>query len=788
MNPDTNGSAKVITALGPCPNPPDNSPIVFSYPTDHFQNHAFHAIEAGQHVLVTAHTGAGKTTVAEYAIAHAINKHKRVFYTAPIKALSNQVFADLKRKHNSWNIGIRTGDIDFNSEQSQVLIMTTEILLNMLYRSNDKETEADVCVGADADADARADAGVLDNVAVVIFDEIHYIKDHARGHVWEKSIMMLPNHIQMVMLSATLPDAHSFCTWIAECKHATVTHTTTDKRPVPLTHYVMTERDLVPIMDGHNFNDRAYTNAFSNYAFNTAKLNEYIPRIQLPALFFCFSKKLCQTYAHYINLDLTTSTEKVSIQNNIHHLIRKFPNYNDLLNIPQTIEVFKLAYNGICYHHAGLFPHLKEIIQQLFADGLIKILFVTETFAAGVNLPAKSVVFTSLQKYDDMTHNFRVLLPEEYSQMAGRAGRRGIDTAGSVILLPFNLQQHPPVRDVKHMMSGDIHHITPKIKSDYTHVLNSLRHNTDILATGSMQDRNNQLALKQYLSQLSEHEKRLDELLESLDDDVSDEFYNKLNEYRAWSASHGRPDNSSLRSARLRDWYLNNKQLCDLTLNIMQLQDDIEEINHQIQIINDDLFLSIRDVLLFLQHLGYVSDTVQLEQVQLKVTDLTTKGIVAADIHETNPILLTEIITNHLLDDLDHHALAAVLASILPHTEKNMGDYDLPPYITNLIMSIQTLADDLSLKESQNLQFSSEWNVNLELANMAYQWSKTHKLYTGDMQPGDCVRAILKLHNLAKETLNASQVLQYDTLAVQLRLCIDNLIHGVVSPHSLYIS
>lgn len=781
----------VIHKTGPCNSPPENPALTFPYKPDHFQNHSFNAMECGDHVLVTAHTGSGKTTVAEYAVAHGIKSGKRVIYTSPIKALSNQIFGDFSRKYPDWSLGIRTGDIDFRSDDAQVVIMTTEILQNMLYRK-EKDTEDD---GSIPTID-------FDNVAVVIFDEVHYIKDRDRGSVWERSIMMMPEHIQMIMLSATLPDADQFCQWIAKCKGKTVTHTTTPFRAVPLTHYIMTERGQVMIMDKNNtFSDTEYINAMKRYTFTPSDLDRYIKRMDLPALFFCFSKKNCQNYTRGIKSCVTTQEERKQIQHKLDSLIRKFPNHKELMTVDQTQEIFALAAKGVCYHHAGLLPPLKEIIQELFSAGLIKVLFVTETFAAGVNMPAKTVVFTGLTKYDDLTGGFRVLLPEEYGQMAGRAGRRGMDTTGTVIHLPFNVNHHPDQLAVREMMCGKIRNIVSQIKPDYHHVFNSILYGTDVLSSGSMQDRDNKVDLEMCRTDLKAVETNLEQQTRELTDfedaeELSREFYSKLTYYRQFHS--GQLQGKAVKRYHKSDteaWYALNQYRCDkliaLETNILGLESQIENLQCQIECLECGYEDDIIAVTQFLAANGYLRG--EKELLDYVPEDLTVKGIMASGINEGNCLLSTELIINGYLDGLDCYELAAVLSLFLGCKETDR-ELNLPSKVTDCLAKIARYADEFAVAESKFSSCESDWEVHREFCDMAYWWTKTGNIgcvYTetgSDVQVGEFARMMIKLNNICREVLRAAQISQNDALCMRLRECQEKLIQGVVFPQSLYVS
>ncbi|ETN69905.1 DEAD/DEAH box helicase, partial [Necator americanus] len=419
-------------------------------------------MEKGESVFVAAHTSAGKTVVAEYAVALCEQHRTRAIYTSPIKALSNQKFRDFKMMFT--DVGLVTGDIQLSPE-AFCLIMTTEILRSMLYNGSE----------------------VIRDLEWVVFDEVHYINNAERGHVWEEVLIMLPSHVKIVMLSATVPNCIEFADWVGRIKNRKINVVSTVKRPVPLEHYLYTgqdgktKKDLFKIVDMNgSWLDVGYKKAleaknalikrdvpssqgrggvvgeagrgrggqhrggggggsFNSRPVNKNDKNVYISLIdflrtneQLPMVVFVFSRKRCDDNAQLLSsMDLTTEVEKSHIQSFFSQCINRLKGSDKKL--PQVHLMKDLCMRGFAVHHSGILPILKEVVELLFQKGYVKILFATETFAMGVNMPARTVVFDSIQKHDGL--DLRVLNAGEYIQMAGRAGRRGLDTTGTVIVL-----------------------------------------------------------------------------------------------------------------------------------------------------------------------------------------------------------------------------------------------------------------------------------------------------------------------------------------------------------------
>lgn len=492
---------------------------------DTFQKEAIYHLENGDSVFVAAHTSAGKTVVAEYAIALAAKHMTKAIYTSPIKALSNQKFRDFRQTFDE--VGILTGDVQINPEAS-CLIMTTEILRSMLYR------------GAD----------LIRDVEFVIFDEVHYVNDFERGVVWEEVIIMLPEHVSLILLSATVPNTYEFASWVGRTKQKDIYVISTPKRPVPLEHYLWGNKNIWKIVDSEKkFLEKGWKDANSaiqgkdkqkaiaaappsrgggnqrgggrggaqrggnqqrgggrggqqrgrggpprashapghmgrtgrpgGFTSAAQDKNLWVHLVQflkkqnlLPACIFVFSKKRCEENADALsNQDFCTAQEKSAIHMIIEKSIARLKPEDRVL--PQIIRLRELLSRGIAVHHGGLLPIVKELVEILFAQTLVKVLFATETFAMGLNLPTRTVVFSGYRKHDG--HQFRNLLPGEYTQMAGRAGRRGLDTVGSVIIVPPGGDEAPPVTDLRQMILGEPSKLRSQFRLTYNMILNLLR-------------------------------------------------------------------------------------------------------------------------------------------------------------------------------------------------------------------------------------------------------------------------------------------------------------------------
>lgn len=432
---------------------------------DSFQQEAIEAINREHSVIVTAPTGAGKTVIAEYAVEKCLQTNKRVIYTAPIKALSNQKYRDFQSEYGD-KIGIVTGDVVLNP-YAQVLLMTTEIFRNTIFDNIDR----------------------LQDVSYVIFDEIHYINDIERGTVWEESIIFAPQHIKFVCLSATIPNINSFAEWMRDVRDINLDVVEELERPVPLEHHLYYTGFGIGKLEHLNQlrkitsrKKRKGKNKKQNDNNNTDNANiakqhdiiytELIPYLKkhrrLPCLYFCFSRRRCEANALYYatsgNHYLLDNVKQEQILEKFDALCKQF----DIVEEKAITDFRRLVACGIAYHHAGMLPTLKEVVERLFTSGLIQLLFTTETFAVGINMPACTVVFDSLEKFDGIS--FRYLKSGEYHQMAGRAGRRGIDKVGYVYA-----QVEPEYAmhgDVSRTISNTIEPINSQFNLSYSSILN----------------------------------------------------------------------------------------------------------------------------------------------------------------------------------------------------------------------------------------------------------------------------------------------------------------------------
>ena len=408
---------------------------LYDFPLDPFQVEACEAVEAGNGVLVAAPTGSGKTIVGEFAVHLALALGKKCFYTTPIKALSNQKYNDLIARYGTDKVGLLTGDNTINGE-APIVVMTTEVLRNMLY----------------------AGSRTLTGLGFVVMDEVHYLANRFRGAVWEEVIIHLPESVSVVSLSATVSNAEEFGDWLTEVRGNNVT-IVEERRPVPLYQHVMVGRRIYPLFapDGIRVNEALERLARDDWQYSRMQKGrpgkggrrprsrhhapqrvEMVEKLDaeglLPAIVFIFSRAGCAAAVQQCldsNLSLTTPEERTEIRSFVESECASIP--EDDLQVLGYYEFLEGLSRGIASHHAGQLPTFKECVEELFSRGLCKVVFATETLALGINMPARSVVLEKLSKWNGETH--ADVTPGEYTQLTGRAGRRGIDVEGHGVVL-----------------------------------------------------------------------------------------------------------------------------------------------------------------------------------------------------------------------------------------------------------------------------------------------------------------------------------------------------------------
>jgi superfamily II RNA helicase len=782
----------------------------YPFPLSSFQKFAIESIVEGHHILVTAHTGSGKTLPAEFAIEHFALKRKKVIYTSPIKALSNQKFYEFSQKFPHISFGILTGDIKTNPE-ADVLIMTTEILMNTLYAKNSCSINKNSLM---------FEMDFENELACVIFDEIHYINDPERGRVWEETIMMLPRHIQMVMLSATLDSPEKFALWCEnrgenrgskcnESNNKIVYLTTTYERVVPLTHYsfitctqglfkvlknkelemeIMRNTNTLHVLQDSrgNFNELNYQTIYKTLTIFQDK-NHHVKRqhvlnsvakhmvenAMLPAICFVLSRKALEQSAKEVTTVLLEDDSKVPyiVQRECEQIIRKLPNYEEYLMLPEYLNMVGLLEKGIAIHHAGVMPVLREMVELLFAKGYIKLLFATETFAVGINMPTKTVLFTDMNKFDGS--NLRPLMSHEYTQMAGRAGRRGIDAVGHVIHLS-NLFKNMDQLTLKIMMKGKPQTLVSKFKISYNLLLNLIdigETTYNMYVKRSMVQNDIESSINYYRDEISALEQEINAMSLSLDCcktpvNIIEEFI-ELTEKRVSVVNKKRKEI--------------DRALTNITDNYRYVADDLEIVKDYKKKKNDLLIL--RDKLTncekALEHnIETVLNLLHNSEFILNTDNkyvLTMKGQIASKIRETHCLVFAPLIESGSLKQFTASELVGILSCFtnvsVSEDKKALIPTSQNTNIKSCIEKIHSMYNmQLQIELDNNINTGFDYSLHFDLIDYSVKWCECASdieckqllqeiTLEKDIFLGEFIKAILKINNITAEMEKVAEMI-----------------------------
>jgi superfamily II RNA helicase len=798
----------------------------YQFPLDPFQQHAISAIEKDENVLVCAKTGSGKTLVGEYQIYHSLQKGKRVFYTTPIKSLSNQKFYDLKHAFPQASVGIMTGDIKFCPD-AQVVIMTTEILRNLLYKKGTTTEHLGLTASIS-----------MENLDAVIFDECHYINDKDRGKVWEETMILLPPEVNLVMLSATLDHPEYLANWLGLLKQKPIHLIETQYRIVPLIHHVLDKHyKLVPIMTAKEvYQEKPYLDwiqsqkdklaekkEFQQRIVDTRRagtkdgaldgkvvihsflyqMNEAIKMLQreelLPALFFVLNRKMCEHYADKVESTLLSASETASVKHIIgFHLHRHMKN---LETVPQFHQLCSLLERGIAFHHSGLLPLLKEIVEILFSKGLVKMMFCTETFAVGLNMPTKTVLFAGLKKYDDQMGGMRMLRNDEYMQMAGRAGRRGKDDKGIVIYLP----DRDPVdaSEIKATMKGGKPPIMSRMDFHYDFILKTLQashssgENQPLKWLQIMEQsywfQQRQQQIKEIQRDVLASETKIKEL--SMDDATYQECATRHNlEQNIKQATNATRREMQRDLDRIKNRHFGPKwtkawadynTITNLRHDIENMQADLRELEHH----QDSIYPSVQ----FLHQIGYLKHS---NPLALTASDLTLKGVLATEVNEGHQILMTELYIQEWAHQLSGNDLVTILACFQEDkgNEESPSIYkvDIPEEVRIVLLKINQQAMQYCKKEEEiGYPIPDYWNISTRMLEPMRRWMQGENASVicqeHDLFEGNFIRSVMKMANMLDEWLSMAMYCQHveqveKTLEVRQRI-----IRDIIISDSLYL-
>jgi superfamily II RNA helicase len=802
----------VVKESDPIPAMPVEPALQTGYEPDRFQKFAIQGIEAGDNILVTAKTGSGKTFVGEYQIAKSLKEGKRVFYTTPIKSLSNQKFHDLKKLFPDASVGIMTGDIKFIPD-AQIVVMTTEILRNALFKRG-SSTEK---IGLSSLID-------IDNVDSVVFDEVHYINDKDRGHVWEECLILLPPRIHLILLSATLTNPYIFANWLGTLKQKKIWLISTLWRAVPLEHCIL-GNDSTPIViydKKETFHSDVYKgwlsarkgeanahDAFQKKVKDARRsghegpvsgkihiksfehtLNETLSwlhtHVGLPAIVFCFSRKGCEYLASKVTTSFLDTSDSAAVAHIWDfHLSRYKP---VLEKSPQMHRLRELAMRGIAFHHSGLLPFLKEILEILFSKGYVKVLMATETFAVGINMPTKTVIFTSLEKYTD--GGFRPLASSEYIQMAGRAGRRGKDEKGLVLYIP---EKDPlDTFEIQAMMTGRAASFHSRMTFHYDFIMKSLNGgvNRETLVKNSywwaleqedLRVLESDIAICQKeinaFSLTDEERKTCDERKE-LEDTISTTQNSKKKQATraldAWKQTHKdsvwKPIYDTYQSLLHKDKQL--ETLCNIRKKYILMSTHFD--THALPLV------SLR--LKILEEYGYVKDG-----------EATQSGILASEVNEGHSFLLTEFMLRmHDNCSLTLDDFLIVLATFVGEGKESIGEWPTDA-VYKEVMKIQGDAKEGVEKERRlGIDSPEFWDISTEWIEPIACWLRDEDSVASlgakfELFEGNVLKALLKLASLLEEVQAMASVLKNTSLLEMLSGGRNRILRDVVLAESLYL-
>lgn len=793
-----------------------NDPAIeYKFPLDIFQKHAISAIDQGHNVLVCAKTGSGKTLVGEYQIAHSLRKGGRVFYTTPIKSLSNQKFHDMKQLYpKQGQVGIMTGDIKYCPDAS-IVIMTTEILRNLLYKRGSK-TES---LGLTSNLS-------LNDLDAVIFDECHYINDKDRGKVWEETMILLDPSVKLILLSATLDKPDIFANWLGDLKQVPIHLIQTQYRVVPLNHTVMLGKQPLTVMDAKElFNDQTYNDwlrarvqkqkDYEKFQKKVAdsrragvegsiggkltiasfkhQLNETIGSLHekelLPALAFIFSRKDCEMYAKSVEHALLDSSDSSLAERIFDFHLRHHK--TELETISQYHTLRRLIIKGIAFHHSGLLPILKEALEILFSKSLVKLLFCTETFAVGINMPTKTVLFLSLTKYDN--NGLRYLRTDEYIQMAGRAGRRGKDTFGTVIYLPND--EPPSLPEMRTIMKGGRPQIKSRMTFHYDFILKSLQGNETTKWTEIL---HNSYWYKQHQSIEQGTRKEYDDMCEKLKKlELEESLYTAIEEKYDLEDTVRQTTNAAKKQAqrKLEEW--KNTHMGPKWFAAETQWKEYRKAQKELDAIKTDLkelttYKSpIETGFKVLELFGYI------EKDETNTIMLSHKGVLASECNESHPFLSVELYLQGATKNLTGEEIVTVLASMIADkeidNEPSISSLHVSQTVKDTLYMLDTSVRELQAKEDSLSYFSDPnfWRLSTYWIEPAAKWLKGESISAlcneYGLFEGNFVRTILRLANCVEEWISiATYCNDPDTLA-KLEDLKNKLVRDVIVPDSLYL-
>jgi superfamily II RNA helicase len=789
----------------------------YSFKLDPCQLYGINAIINNSNLLACLPTGSGKTLIGEYQIYHSLKKRKRIFYTTPIKSLSNQKFYDLKHQFSNATVGIMTGDIKFCPD-AQIVIMTTEILRNLLYKKGTTTEHLGLTASLS-----------LEEVDAIVFDECHYINDKDRGKIWEETMILLPPHINMVMLSATLDHPEYLASWLGALKQKPIHLIETYHRIVPLTHNLVTsDYKLIQLMDAKdNYHEKVYNDWLNGqqkeYYANLAhqqkvkdaksngqkgtvegkvhsssfayRINETVKMLEkeelLPAIFFILSRKQCESYAKKMENTLITSADTAAVKHIISFHLHRYMEH--LEKVPQYHQMYELLVRGIAFHHSGLLPILKEIVEILFSKGFVKLLFCTETFAVGLNMPTKTVLFSGFKKFDQT--GMRMLRNDEYIQMAGRAGRRGKDDKGVVIYLPDREPVTP--HEMHTMMKGARPPISSRMDFHYDFILKTMQSSKGEPLKW-LQIMEQSYWFQQQQKEIQTYKKaihKLDTEIRALQ--LEEPFHSECAKRYDLERQIKQTANAARKEVQRQLDTVKNKQNGPKWIKawtdfnkLLLLQKQYEDLKSTLTMLENHES-TIEPALEFLKEMGYITHT---DKHTLTSSDLTLKGILATEVNEGHQLLMTELYTQETLHELSGNELIAILSCFQEKSESDpfLSDLQIPQHMKTILKGMDELVHTYKELED-NIGYSIEnyWDISTQMVEPMMRWMEGEHASVlcaeYNLFEGNVIRSITKCANMLDEWLAMATYCQHTDQIEKIVEIRQRVLRDVTTQDSLYL-
>lgn len=787
---------------------------------DEFQTKAISAIDNNQNVLITAPTGSGKTLPAEHAITKFCKQGKKVIYTSPIKALSNQKFHDFSEKFPDISFGLITGD-NSNNVDADCLIMTTEILHNTLHQMKIK---------SDQPFTLHFEMDIQNDLACVIYDEVHYINDPQRGGAWEGSMSMLPENVVQVMLSATIARPEKIPNWFREKLNQEVILCPHTHRSVPLRHHcftVVADSIIKKIRDrktqshfvkysskpleikGKEYNVDAYrnTNKMITYLrkhnirtspqFALQKICEYLLENNLlPGISFILSRKMIEKIGNSLHINLHTDEKMIhTAAKEAENIMRqRFENASEYTSLDDYKRLVKMFERGIGIHHGGMLPVFRELVEIMFERRYVKMLFATETFAIGMNMPTKTVIFTNLRKFDG--REFRNFYPHEYTQAAGRAGRRGKDTIGHVFHLN-SLFEMPTEHEYQQIMCnrGDV--MISKYSIDLKTVLN-MSNNSET------EDKTFEITEHVSKSMLGfEIRGEISALTKELEENI-----HKCNKLETSLQSLQTPKEDLEKYVNKKEIVDNcsNKQRKKIQREISFLENthkfitkdyskiiDYKKLGKQIQNIKSEIINCERYIYRNVFSVQEILQKYSLIDDKMCITEL---GKSLSHVHEINPCVFSKII--NVLDQMDVPGIISVFSCFISERKSDTEHNEIPSEIKPFIYQVEEIHNSfIDLLNKRKLFLTREETFDTSFIKYIYKWYQSENtgecltvlqdyLSENDHFVGQFVKKILKIVNISRESQKMCETKGNLSLLSKIKEIEEKLLKSIVTTQSLY--